>query len=71
LFEPFRQRDARLSQSHEGTGLWLAITRRLLEQHGGRIAIESKLGAGTVVTLLFPTFRLLLEDDLKDAINMS
>ncbi len=71
LFEPFRQGDASRAQGHEGTGLGLTITRRLLEQHGGRIDIESVLGAGTVVTLEFPTFRLVLDEDLKDAVNMS
>ena len=71
LFEPFRQGDASRAQGHEGTGLGLAITRRLLEQHGGRIGIESALGTGTVVMLEFPTFRLVLEEDLKDAVNMS
>jgi PAS domain S-box-containing protein len=71
LFEPFRQGDASRTQGHEGTGLGLTITRRLLEQHGGRIAIDSKLGAGTAVSLEFPTFRLLLEDGLETAVNMS
>lgn len=39
----------------EGTGLGLPITRRLVEANSGQIQLESKVGKGTTVTLLFPT----------------
>ncbi len=68
LFEPFRQGDA--SRAHnEGTGLGLAISRRLVEQHDGRIAVDSTVGKGTVVTLEFPA-RRLIEEDEPAAVNM-
>lgn len=38
----------------QGTGLGLAVCHRVMEQHGGRIQLESAPGEGTTVTLLFP-----------------
>jgi signal transduction histidine kinase len=37
-----------------GIGLGLALTRRIIEEHGGTIGIESRMGHGTTVTLLVP-----------------
>jgi len=37
-----------------GSGLGLAIARSLVELHGGRLRIKSRLGAGTVVALSLP-----------------
>ncbi len=48
LFEPF------YSDKPNGTGLGLAIAERIVVAHGGRIEIDSELGRGTRVTLLFP-----------------
>lgn len=39
---------------HEGTGLGLAIVQRTMEQHGGRLVLESTVGVGTCAALWFP-----------------
>ena len=55
---PFVQIENSLEQRHQGTGLGLPLTKRLIERHGGAFEIDSSEGAGTAVTLLFPHFRL-------------
>jgi signal transduction histidine kinase len=57
--EPFLQVDGRLARKFEGTGLGLVIAKRLIEMHGGDLAIESRLGVGTTMTLHLPVSRSL------------
>ncbi len=54
LFQPFIQLDSRLSRQHEGTGLGLALVRRLAELHGGSVTVESELGQGSRFTIALP-----------------
>ena len=54
LFEPFKQLDSKLNRQYEGTGLGLALTRRLARLHGGDVLVESALGNGSRFILLLP-----------------
>jgi PAS domain S-box-containing protein len=58
LFQPFQQGEQWLTRQHEGTGLGLTISKRLMEMHGGTIRLESTLGQGTTVWLRFPPTRI-------------
>ncbi|MBI3706952.1 MAG: PAS-domain containing protein, partial [Proteobacteria bacterium] len=58
VMEPFRQVDNSYNRKHEGTGLGLPLTKRLIELHGGTIAIDSTVGAGTTVTVRLPAERV-------------
>ncbi len=52
LGRPFEQ--ARSAEGRGGTGLGLSLVRSLAELHGGTLHIESRLGAGTAVTVRLP-----------------
>ncbi|NJL63675.1 MAG: response regulator [Methylacidiphilales bacterium] len=54
LFEPFKQLDSQLNRHYEGTGLGLALTKKLARLHGGDVTIESTVGVGSKFTLLLP-----------------
>ncbi len=54
LFEPFSQESGGLTRSYEGTGVGLAVTRRLLRIMGGRLSVDSEKNEGSIFTLAFP-----------------
>ena len=56
LFEEFRQESSGMNRSHEGTGLGLALAKRLAEQMGGTLEVQSEKGRGSRFTLSFPLF---------------
>ncbi|WP_009631364.1 hybrid sensor histidine kinase/response regulator [Synechocystis sp. PCC 7509] len=54
LFRPFQQVDASLTREHEGTGLGLALTKRLAELHGGTVSLESVEHQGSTFRVWLP-----------------
>ncbi|MBI3202198.1 MAG: PAS domain S-box protein [Myxococcales bacterium] len=55
LFVEFQQLDAGAAKLHQGTGLGLALTQRLVEAQGGRVGVRSTLGQGSVFFAVLPT----------------
>ncbi len=56
---PFGQIESALSRKNQGTGLGLPLTKALVELHGGVLDLQSKMGAGTTVTIIFPPDRVV------------
>jgi signal transduction histidine kinase len=59
IMQPFVQIDSTLARKREGTGLGLALVKAMIELHGGRLTIDSKLNEGTQTRLTFPPERLV------------
>ena len=56
LFERFYRVDKARSRKSGGSGLGLAIVRNMVERNTGTIAVQSKLGEGSIFTITFPVF---------------
>ncbi len=54
IFREFEQADERIARNYGGTGLGLSISERIVKRMGGRITLESKLGAGSTFEVTLP-----------------
>jgi cell cycle sensor histidine kinase DivJ len=57
--KPFVQASDGTARSHDGAGLGLSVVKGLADLHGGRMSLESRVGAGTCVTVYLPAAQVL------------
>ena len=69
IFIPFQRLHAR--DEYEGTGIGLAVCRKIVERHGGTISVQSSLGEGTEFIILFPVDGIDLEKDVEELLDES
>ena len=55
IFDPFVQIDANYTRTRDGVGLGLAISKAIVEAHGGTIWAESTMGEGSRLCFTLPT----------------
>jgi PAS domain S-box-containing protein len=71
LFQPFIQVDSALNRKYEGTGLGLALVKRIVELHGGYVYASSEFGVGSRFTIVLPYNSNHLPPNLTELTNTS
>jgi signal transduction histidine kinase len=54
IFDPFTQVDMSSTREYQGTGLGLPVAKTIIESHGGRLTVRSKLGKGSTFMMIIP-----------------
>lgn len=67
LFQPFSQVNQQINRHHSGTGLGLVICKKLVEQMGGEIHVESKSNEGTSFSFTLRTEKITQQDSSAEA----
>ncbi len=70
IFERFAQVDSSSSRKYEGTGIGLALTKEIVELHGGKITVKSREGKGSAFTIVLPIEDSEKKDDWTEAAGM-
>jgi signal transduction histidine kinase len=73
LFEEFTQADSSTTRKYGGTGLGLALSKRICELLGGQISVVSQLNKGTKFTICLPvktTIKSNIHRDYRDAVDL-
>lgn len=65
IFERFQQVDGSTTRRHDGAGIGLALTKDLVEAHGGRITVRSTPGEGATFTVILPRGRKALPERVR------
>ena len=68
VLEPFVQVESAFARKHGGAGLGLPLVQKIVELHGGKVAIESALGAGTTVSVKLPPARSVRRPELASGV---
>ncbi|WP_164472573.1 ATP-binding protein [Cohnella candidum] len=67
IFEPFEQGEGSAAREYEGAGLGLAITRKLVDLHGGALGVVSMPGQGSTFTFTLP----IAEETMQSAATLA
>jgi len=70
LFRPFEQVHVAGHHAASGTGLGLSISRQLVELHGGSLVLNSRVGQGTTVSMVFPSDLIVLTNEASETTNL-
>ncbi len=68
VFEQFYQVDGTYTRKFRGTGLGLGLVRRMVEMHGGTVAVESELGEGATFICRFPDCHIDRPEETQEPI---